>query len=594
MVDWYDCKIHCSKAGRKLVSMRTTYPEAIFDFVDLTAAEDSTITSVDSNPISSLALLCQKGISAPEYATLELNCFVLDGTREIMPQSPEDIPFFSSDKSDDNCDFSQSITVTFSEEHSSIGFSLTFTEQYPTEIRITCYNKGSSLLLAKTFNPDSQSYYCSMNVQNYSKVVIEFLETRMPGQYAKLNNILFGQEWLLSRDRIKTASIYEEIDPTSATLSINTAKIEIIDREGNFDVKNQDGLWKALQRKQGIRLIEHIDSSVTECGTFYLNDWESGDNIISMSFVDAFGLMDKTTFCEGKIYQNVAAGLIIEEIMTSFGTDNYEVDKEIAEVRLSGYLAIQSHRAALQQVVFACGAVADCSRSDKIRIFKPGRYVSRTIGTNRKFMGTTIKLEDYISDVAISYKTYALDSKSSEVFKSTLNQGDNRIEFSTPCLPESLVTSAGSIKEAKTNYIVLNMKEAGECVITGTNYISVENTAKASVGQIAVGEVAKVKTYSGCTLMDAVQAKMVAEYILDYYQLRQVVTMKFINAGERVGEWCEVFDAGNKASITGVTSQTIDLTGGNISSASCRGYSIVVSANYYTGTELYSGGGVLL
>ena len=74
--------------------MRITYPEAKFYFVDTTAAEDSTVISDDCNSIADLSLLCQEEVSVPEYATLELNGFILDGSIEIMAEKPEDIPFF--------------------------------------------------------------------------------------------------------------------------------------------------------------------------------------------------------------------------------------------------------------------------------------------------------------------------------------------------------------------------------------------------------------------------------------------------------------------------------------------------------------------
>ena len=44
-----------------------------------------------------------------------------------------------------------------------------------------------------------------------------------------MDYIEYGKLWKLSRDNIKSASVYEEIDATSATLSINTASIEIVD-----------------------------------------------------------------------------------------------------------------------------------------------------------------------------------------------------------------------------------------------------------------------------------------------------------------------------------------------------------------------------
>ena len=43
-----------------------------------------------------------------------------------------------------------------------------------------------------------------------------------------------------------------------------------------------------------------------------------------------------------------------------------------------------------------------------------------------------------------------------------------------------------------------------------------------------------------------------------------------------------------KYAITGIMGQSIDLTGGFIATAKCRGYSKVVTEMYYTG-EIYAG-----
>ena len=70
--------------------------------------------------------------------------------------------------------------------------------------------------------------------------------------------------------------------------------------------------------------------------------------------------------------------------------------------------------------------------------------------------------------------------------------------------------------------------------------------------------------------------------------------MHYILDDEQVGNWCNIKDINQRVSTTLIESQTIDLTGGFLANAKCRGYSIVVSENYYTGTELYTGGDVLL
>jgi len=566
-----------------------TYPEAQFNFIDVSALADSTAVSTVAKDFSILALF-QESVRQVLYGTTEFNQFVLDGSREIFPITPDDIPFWGDELSDSCCQYIRNpvLEVNFTEAHSSIGLNLFFAEDVPAEILITWYTLYGTRLISETYYPDSKEFFCRQNVQNYGKIMIEVVKSSWPYRYAKMDYIEYGQMWTLSRDRLKTASVYEEIDITSATLSINTAQLEIIDTANEFALSNQNGLWKSLQKGQEIRLVEYIDAREVECGTFFLDTWESSDNSIKFSLIDLIGVLDKTKFYGGTIYSGVKAGTIIDAVMTSCGIKKYTVDKDVYDTKLSGWVGIQSHRAALQQVVFSCGAVADCSRSDRVKIYRPDRHVSHTIGLDRKFMGTKITMDDYISSVSVAYKQYSLSPEVKEIYKSILPAGNIRIEFSDPHLTGSIAVSAGTIKEARTNYVVVSMEAEAECIITGQKYEVVENSYTAAVPILEAGETEKSKSFNGCTLMDAGRARKVADYILDYYQLRQIVDLRYINDGEGVGNWCDIASHDGH-SMTCISSQTLDLSGGNLAAAKCRGYSRTVTSYYFAGDEIYTG-----
>lgn len=568
--------------------MRTTYPEAKFDFSDVTALKDSSLSSSAIQDFVDLGLF-QDNIEQSLYGTMELNQFVLDGSREIMPEIPE-IPYWSSAKSEENCSFlvHPTLTIRFTKPHSSIGLTLHFAGDIPAEVKIIWYSVSGILLAEKTFYPDSQEYFCECNIQNYGRLAISFPKSTWPHRYVKLDYIEYGGKWLLGRDNIKNASVYEEMDITSATLSINTASIEFVDTAGDFELSNQKGLWKSLQEEQDIAIAEYVDGEMVDCGTFYLDTWDSQKNIVKFSLIDRIGVMDKTMYYGGTIFENVYAGEIIADIMASCGVKKYSVEEEVYYIPLSGWLAIQSHRAALQQVVFACGAVADCSRSDWIRIYKPDQYVSRTIGLDRKFMGTKITLDKYVSGVSVAYVNYALADAASEISRGTLPAGITRVEFSEPYQASSISVSSGAITAVSTNYVEVSMTEPGECIISGRKYEKTENTYTVRNAVIA-GEAESIQSYSGCTLMSVERAMEVAGRILSYTKMRQIVDMRFINAGEAVGNWCHVALAGGGTAMTSLTSQTLDLTGGNIATAKFRGYELVTIDYHFAGAELYAG-----
>lgn len=274
----------------------------------------------------------------------------------------------------------------------------------------------------------------------------------------------------------------EELDFTSATLSINTADIEIVDERNDFDIGNEKEAWKSVQKTQKITLTELKDGVEIPTGTFFIDDFSFKKNIASFSMIDTVGLMDKCTFYDGEVYTSRKAGIILESIFKCAGISKYEIAAEIYDILLDGYLEIQSCREALQMVCFACGALADDSRSDTVKVYKPERYVKHTVGTDRKFNGnTSVTLDDYISGVAIERCTYSLEDKTDEIYNDILPKGMNRITFSDPYLVSSIVVLGGTAKNIRTNYIDIEMLQSGKCVITGKKYVSSKVTYQKDV-----------------------------------------------------------------------------------------------------------------
>ena len=573
-----------------------TYCRAEMKFIDVTALADASVTTDDNQGIGSIELFAEQ-TEQKSYGTFELNQFVLDGSKSVLTENPKDIAFWNDALSKEDCTFETDpkITVTFQEQHTSAAITLYFEDEPPAELKITWYTIAGTKLITETFYPDSLIYVCNNQVQNYGKIEIEFVRTSFPQRYIKLQYILYGKYIIWDKDMIQTAKMLEDIDVTSATLSINEADISIVDMNNDFDAENENGAWKSVQKTQEVTLSEFNNGNMIPMGAFFIDDFSFSKNIAKFKLIDVVGLLDKYTFYDGQVYNNVRAEVILNAIFVTAGIKKYVIDEEVGNILLSGYLAIPTCPKALQQVCFACGAVADDSRSDTIKVYKPDRYVKSTVGTDRKFNGNTkVSLEKYISGVNIEMKNYALEEKTSDIYKKTLPAGDTKITFSSPYLPSSITASAGTLKEVKTNYLIINMPDAGQCHITGIKYANTTFSYEKRVDKIEAGETENIKKYSGCTIYNADILPDIAAYLLDYHALRKKVGMKYLVDLEQVGNWANINSIGGKTSTTLIESQTLDLTGGFIATATCRGYSIVVTEDVFAGTELYTGGDVLI
>ena len=401
--------------------------------------------------------------------------------------------------------------------------------------------------------------------------------------------MLYGKYIVWDKDMIQTGKVQEDIDVTSATIPINKADLAIVDVNSDFDIGNDDGAWKSIQKTQEIILTEYRNGIGISIGAFYVDDFSFSKNVAGFKLIDAIGLMDKYTFYDGQIYENERAENILHAVFAAAGIKKYTIATDVADITLTGYLGVKTCRKALQQICFACGAVADDSRSDTIRVYKPDKYVSATVGTDRKFNGCTkVSLDKYISGISIECKKYSLEDKDTEIYKDTLQSGDTKLTFTDPYLPSSVTVSAGAIKEVKTNYIVVSMAETGQCTIVGRKYASNAYTYHKDVDMLSAGETENKKKYNGCTLYNTDLICDVAENLLKYYAMQKKLDMKYLQDKEQVGNWVNVREIGGHMATTLIESQSVDLTGGYIATAKCRGYSVVTKDPAYTG-EIYAG-----
>ena len=559
-------------------------------FIDVSAISDAQVATDDNQDIGNVDLF-QGETAQADYGTTELNQFVLSGQKSILPEEPEDIAFWSEEQSKSDCTFENNpkLQILFSAQHSSAGITLYFVDDYPAELVITWYTVSGVKLISKTFYPDNLIYVCSNPVQNYGRIEIEFVRTAYPERYVKLQYILYGKYIVWDQDMVQSGKVQEDIDITSATLPINEAELSIVDVNNDFDIGNENGAWKSVQKTQEVHLTEYRNGEWIPIGAFYVDDFSFSKNVATFKLIDGVGLMDKYTFYDGRIYQNVKAGVILRSVFAAAGITQYSIEDEVAEVMLTGYLGVQTCRKALQRICFACGAVADDSRSDTIKVYKPDRYVSSTVGLDRKFNGhTKVALDKYVSGVSIECKRYTLDDKTSDIYKGSLKAGETRISFSAPYHPESITATSGTITTVKTNYLIIRMETAGECVISGRKYANEAFAYQKNVPMLEAGETESLKKFTDCTLYNTDRLPDVADSLLSYYALRQKVDMKYLEQQEQVGNWINIEALNGSVSTTLIESQNVDLTGGYIATAKCRGYSTVVTDLAYT-SEFYVG-----
>ncbi len=544
-----------------------------FNLVDVSAKPDTTAEIDDRQSFIDPQDLALEGVYAEKCATLEPDYWKLDGTFDVFPDNPEADAWgvWSNSMSNEDGTFTTppELTLTFQNNHSAIGIGFEFNphdNSYCNNMNVKYYNV-ETLLSDIDLQPDNWSFSYSNKVENYNKMIITFYSMNKAGRYLKLQNVIHGLIKSFETEMITEASLLEEVDITSSELTINTLDFKVYSEDDDFNIFNPGGMYSVLQKKQQLNLEGNINGTSKGFGTFYLDDWKSkGNKIMSLSTVDGIGVMNGTYFYGG-VYVNIAAKDLVEEIMNDAGF-GYSIDDSLQDIQLSGWIPKCSHREALQQVAIAIGGYVDTSRSGTIKIkSQPDIDGScAELGRNRKHLGTTASLREYVTGVNVTEHSYTLNTDSKvKLYESSLAVGEHEILFTSPVSVTDI--SGATILEQGVNYCVVNVGTAGTVLIRGYKYEDSTKIISCKMDSLPAGEKENVKEVKDATLVSSSNSANVAKRIFDYYQMRIEQDIPFVLDNEVAGGIVNVETSEGLYRKAIVESLRTNLTGGFVTKA---------------------------
>lgn len=539
-----------------------------YGLLDVTAADDAISRCNDAQPFSDVQATNTPDLdSLPvnPWATLELNQWTLDGTKKEWPDRPKDENFglWSRQMSDENGRFDEPIalTIEFTERHTSEGLTVSFradSGDYPSDMQVEYY-RGEELILFREYKPDATVYFAEGQAEDYTRIVMIFRGTNLPHRYLKLTEIKYGSIKVFDENSIISADIYEEVDRTGAELSINT--LEFMIHTEDFQLLDPTGIYKMLQQKQAITAAQYNDDgTVTDFGTFFLEEPSSeDDDTTTLSCVDFLGVIDKTDFMGG-IYVNKNAGELWDEIMASaeVAENEHEITEELRNKSVTGWIPICSHRAALQQWAFAVGAVVDCSRGKQIRAYKPETESCGTITHDDKFMGHSVKLKALVTGVTVTTHKYVPESDVSTAFEGTLSAGTHVVTFGSPYA--GITVSGAQLISGGENHAVVEVSAAGDVIISGKKYEDSTGIVGVYATDLPANAKPNVVSVSDeATLVNAENARAIAQRLFDYYQNRYTDEGEIILTNQQAGQIWNMNSLNGRDLLGSIDSMEIDL-----------------------------------
>ncbi len=419
------------------------------------------------------------------------------------------------------------------------------------------------------YEPTERDFYLKAPPITYTGIKIFFYSTNIPYRFLKIYKILFGLKKNFRGTDLMSASIDNEINILSSELASNKLSIDVLDQENVFNIVNKQGLAPALQENQKMKVYKIDGSSQKLLGNFYLTEW-SNNSVDTASFEaqDLIGVLENYTFLGG-MYRDYNAGKLIKEILAAAEVTDYEIDKELADMTVYGYVPICTCKEALQKVLFVIGGVCTTSEIESLKIFKTqNTVVNNVIDSDTKILNNTkVELNENVTGVEVTYYWYVnpTDYEAEEEIAQAESLKDEEITiyFDEPIVESSISCRFCTLLEAHCNYARFRVyaEEAGK--VYGHKYR--KETYKKTITRDRKDNVkANILTVQDVELINSKDVDRIANRILDYYQTYKT-EVKVLAKDEIVGNLASVNTFNNSKLIGNITSISTDLVGGYIS-----------------------------
>ena len=472
------------------VSLKLTDPEA---YEDSSATDNGKVYFADTNYI---VLDGNKNIH--RYATLEMNQWVLDGSREIVPNSNYgEVGYVSSAICGVDNSFTTNpiVSIGFSKVHTNLlqGITIRWSEflgEYAEDFIITTYN-GDTVVTQKsvTGNKDVLSII-AFDIVNYNKITIEIVKWSTANHRARIDEIFIGILHIFSKADVFSYSASHSVDPISAELPKSEVSFSIDNIDGKYNPYNTEGLSKYLIERQEIDVrygyklsggIEWIKG-----GKFYISEWNAKQGGTSADFKarDLLEFMTGTYYKglyvpNGTSLYNLANNVLKDADLpiNSDGSVKWVIDERLKDIYTIAPLPIDTHANCLQMIANASESVFYQDRDGVLRLgsIPTGDNPDYNITLFNSYSKSDLSLSKPLKQVDVPCYSYSIAAEPTELYKGTVNLSgttDLTITYSGTATNVTSSITGGTLVSALyySNACVLKITATGDVNITITGY----------------------------------------------------------------------------------------------------------------------------
>lgn len=530
--------------------MTTTSTRVTFGLFNLGVKQDATFSTVsDLQSFSKLTDLENNNIASRPYITYEPNMWLLNGNYKFMPTDAQlHVGFMSLDMSDDSGVFATPpvLTAIFSQDQDTNGLTLRFspnTGDWSNNIVVTYYDFSDAIIRTDVYLPNAAEFVIAQDVDNFRKIKIVFNSTNKPRRYMRLVGIDFGELLSFTGNEIVEAKIIQEVNPLSLDLPSSNLDLVIHSENSDFSIVKPDSLYVEILDNQPLDVYQSVGGIEVYLGQFYLTDWRNETSKITrFKAIDRLGILDGLAFLGYLFIIPEPLNGLIESMFGLINTP-YELDPELENLEITGWLPPSTYREALQQIAFRVGAYVTCSGTGIIRILKSDLVVedssyTATLTKAELALESTLELRPLVTGVEVYSHTFVEDDQTSgettdgrKVFDGTLAVGQHTIIFDRPVVYDNLTLIGGGLTKlsGNSNYVVVNVTIAGAKVIySRTDYVDSQTLFTVNNPSISNSTPKNIITIKTALLVDVSVAQSMAQRVFDYYNQRYLQKSRLI------------------------------------------------------------------
>lgn len=264
--------------------------EASFELIDVDA---STLAIAEGSTGTFFSKLEQTHNKIPymsrKIATVEPNEWKLDGSYSLVRENKknDEIGWWSERVSDENGNTYARLVYNFETTQSSRGITVTFddrTENYATDFEVVAYDiNGQILASAEVTGNNSYVAYADMAVQGYTRLDVLFYKVNKPNRRLRVVEVTFGYVKAFSSNDIVSFNVEYETALDGKILPSNRLSLTVDNTDRRYNIINPTGIYRYLQKGQGINASIVINGERVTMGRFYFDSAKSDDNSMTVT-----------------------------------------------------------------------------------------------------------------------------------------------------------------------------------------------------------------------------------------------------------------------------------------------------------------------